>query len=283
MLIRKDFFDIAHYARSLKFAVKVFTNGTLINKDIADRFAELKPLRVEITIFSTVAKIHDAITRVSGSFEKSLKALKLLSARDVPLRIKSPLTKHSVSTYKKIIKLAEDLGAKYQFDPNIIPRTDGSRFPARLRIGGKDLLRVFSDLKISGVEGLDRKLRIRSGGDNMSCGAGRNSCAISAYGDIFPCIILPVRLGNLHKQKFADVWRTSKRLLSLRSTRPSESRPCHKCTHLPYCNRCPGEAYLESGDMHAFTERQCEIAEIKSKIIIKQNSERQQSFDKDVK
>ncbi|MCK5553272.1 MAG: radical SAM protein, partial [Deltaproteobacteria bacterium] len=46
ILTRKDFFRIAGYARKNGFALKLLTNGTLINERVADRIRDLNPLSV---------------------------------------------------------------------------------------------------------------------------------------------------------------------------------------------------------------------------------------------
>src|SRR5215471_4660046 len=46
-LARGDFFELASYARGLGFALRIFTNGTLVDDESADRIAALAPLGVE--------------------------------------------------------------------------------------------------------------------------------------------------------------------------------------------------------------------------------------------
>src|SRR5215471_6588531 len=68
-LARRDFFELAEFARRLGFALRIFTNGTLCDDAAADRIAALAPLAVEISLHAACAKIHDAITRRAGSFD----------------------------------------------------------------------------------------------------------------------------------------------------------------------------------------------------------------------
>lgn len=249
---RRDFFEIARYARKQKFAVKIFTNGTLIGEREAKILSELKPIRVEVTIFSTEPKIHDSITGVGGSLGKSLQALELLRAGKINVRIKSPLLQQNAPGYKSIIKLAERLGAKYQFDPGIMPKTDGSQSPVYLRVGRKDLTEIFRDPRI--ISGSDR-LKVAHG--NVPCSAGHNSCAISAYGDVFPCVALPIKLGSLYEKNFSEIWRNSRDLSRLRSIKSKDLAKCVTCGLKSYCTRCPGFAYLEDGDILGPSSRSC--------------------------
>lgn len=263
-MTRKDFFSVAEYARKLNFGVKIFTNGTLIDDFMAGKLAELKPLRVEISIYGMDSKIHDKITGVKGSLEKSLNALRLLRAHKIPLRIKTPLMKSNFSGYREIVRLAKRLGAKYQFDPNIIPKLDGEKSVLRFRIGRRELLKLFQDPDVNAnedpVSGNSEKI------SDLPCSAGHNSCAINAYGDVQACAILPIKLGNLREDRFSHIWRNSPGLNYLRSIRLSDLKACSKCSLLSYCNRCPGLAYLEDGNILERAYRACVLSKIKSEI-----------------
>ena len=44
ILLRKDFLDIAQYARKKNFALRLFTNGTLIDPGTADKIKDFAPV-----------------------------------------------------------------------------------------------------------------------------------------------------------------------------------------------------------------------------------------------
>jgi len=257
---RKDFFEIAWYARTKNFAIKIFSNGTLIGRSVARKLGSLKPLRVEITVFSTEARIHDSLTGGRGSLKKTLHALELLKKEGIPLRIKTPLLKQNIAGYKDVVRLAHDLGAKIQLDPLIVPRLNGASEPLRLRLSTGQLRRFFEDpLTLS----FDRGPRRRTNGYGIVCSAGHNSCTISAYGDVFPCVVLPIPLGNLHTQKFASIWKSTATSVFRRQSRALLAR-CKGCANAMSCERCPGVSYLEKGGLTEFSSRLCELAAMKS-------------------
>jgi len=259
---RQDFFDISEYAKELNFGIKIFTNGTLIDDLKAARLAKLKPLRVEISIYSLDPEVHDSITGVEGSLEKSLNALCLLRSHKIPLRIKTPLMKNNFSGYRRIIELAKRLGAKYQFDPNIIPKLDGDKSVLCRRIGKKNLIQLLRDPAIRANE--DSMTRGGGQTEGLSCSAGHNSCAINAYGEVQPCAILPIKLGSLRKNDFCNIWKNSPELNCLRSVRMSDLKVCSKCSLLACCARCPGLAYLETGNILGVSRRNCFVSKINS-------------------
>lgn len=75
--LRKDFLDILAYARSLGFQVVIYTNGLKIQKNLINKISQLYPASVEVSIYSAEPDQHDAVTRVPGSFEKTMQSLAL--------------------------------------------------------------------------------------------------------------------------------------------------------------------------------------------------------------
>jgi radical SAM protein with 4Fe4S-binding SPASM domain len=97
------------------------------------------------------------------------------------------------------------------------------------------------------------------------CGAGRNVCAVGPGGDVYPCLQLPVKLGNLAKQSFTNIWKNHPWLRKWRSYGLKDLSGCAGCDKLDFCSRCPGVSLLEEGDCLAPNRAACEMAEIHRK------------------
>jgi radical SAM protein with 4Fe4S-binding SPASM domain len=102
--------------------------------------------------------------------------------------------------------------------------------------------------------------------EDLPCSAGHNSCYISPYGDVFPCVQLPQAAGNLRREKFDDIWYHAPQLERLRAIRESQLPICSRCEIRSYCERCPGLALMEGGDLLGAYERACELAEEKARL-----------------
>src|SRR6266480_4527555 len=83
IFLRRDLFDILEHARRLMFSVKIKTNAILIKESQARRLGELDIEGVQISIYSHRPEVHDAITLVPGSLERSLNGARLLRAEGV--------------------------------------------------------------------------------------------------------------------------------------------------------------------------------------------------------
>ena len=54
--------------------------------------------------------------------------------------------------------------------------------------------------------------------------------------------------------------------MRVRAVRESQLPICSTCTIQKYCQRCPGLAYLEDGDLLGPSERACELAELNARL-----------------
>ena len=70
-LLRKDFFEIMGYARSLGFHWGMTSNGTLITKDVARKLTEAGMGTISISL-DGLKESHDAFRRTPGGFDRAL-------------------------------------------------------------------------------------------------------------------------------------------------------------------------------------------------------------------
>ena len=84
-LAHPRFFEIAGAVLERHMALRLLTNGTLIDTGTAEKIAGLHPLSVELSLHGAAARTHDAATGVPGSFEAMWRAVDLLERLGVPM------------------------------------------------------------------------------------------------------------------------------------------------------------------------------------------------------
>jgi len=285
IFLRPDLFEILSAARRLHFDVSLKSTALLVTRERAARLRELGVRRVQISVYGEEPSVHDAITKVPGSLERTLAAIPLLLEQGLQVKLACPLMKENLMAYRGVMALAERLGVPYVLDLTITPMMDGSGGPLAHRVSTAELLPVLRDPTLHGchpqpvpqpantnetwlpslgsavTSGMDS-----SAYDDLPCSAGHNSCYISPYGDVFPCVQLPQAAGNLRRERFADIWYHAPKLEQLRAVRESQLPICSRCEIRAYCERCPGLAWMEGGDMLGAYERACQLAEQKAKV-----------------
>ncbi|MGD0500595.1 MAG: radical SAM protein [Bryobacteraceae bacterium] len=260
ILLRKDLFEILEHARSLLFQVRLKTDGILIREDEAKRIRNLGVSQVQISIYSHRPEVHDGITKVPGSLERSIRAIRFLKSQGIEVTIANVLMRQNMLDYPGVRALGAELGASVTIDPTITPKIDGDNSVTALRIPEAVLKQVFNDEALVGnVQEFcaPPAAADESALDGYSCSAGHTFCYVSPYGDVYPCVQFPLPCGNLRRQSFLDIWRGSRELEEVRSIRVRDLPTCSGCVHAAGCTRCPGLAYME-GDMRGPSSADCE-------------------------
>jgi AdoMet-dependent heme synthase len=260
VLMRRDFFEIVERARKLLFNVKIKTNAVMIHEKETARLRQLGIEQVQISVYSHRPEVHDAITKLPGSLERTIAAIRFLRSQGLKVTIANVLMRGNFEDQQGVIDLARELGAVYTLDPTITPKMDGDTSILTLRIPGSELKQIFNNPDLVGDVEEFCAVPPPPGEDVMDgfpCSAGHTACYISPYGDVFPCVQFPLPTGNVRRQKFLDIWRYSPQLNDVRSIRARDLPTCSTCAHVGTCTRCPGLAYME-GNMRGPSSADCE-------------------------
>jgi radical SAM protein with 4Fe4S-binding SPASM domain len=260
IMMRRDFFEILEHARLRTFSIKLKTNGVLIREKEAKRLRALGVESIQISIYSHRAEVHDAITKMPGSFRQSIDAVRLLRKEGLKVTFANVLMTQNAGDYRGVKALAAELGAKFTLDPTITPMMDGDRSILALNVDRSTLQEVFrnGDLVGNVEEFCAPPTNVDEAAlDMLPCSAGHTACYVSPYGDLYPCVQFPLPSGNVRRTRFVDIWRDSPQLKEVRSITLRDMPSCSQCAHGATCTRCPGLAYLE-GNMRGPSSQDCE-------------------------
>jgi len=261
-LVRNDFYEIAEYARGRGFVLMVLTNGTLIGRDGARRLAEIRPLFVGLSLYGATPPVHDLVTGVPGSFSATLRAVRLLSELGVPVHILGTVMECNAHEAGAMKELAAGIGAPLALNYELTATKSGSQAPLRHRTTGHQLCQFAEPEWLAGPD--------VAGRDTIGpCNAGRGACSVSPNGGVFPCVMMPLRLGSLRLSRFADIWRASpsSELVRLRSIQPDDFVKCNDCNLSSYCRSCMGRNFAETGDMTGPAPSACRNAALRHRIL----------------
>jgi radical SAM protein with 4Fe4S-binding SPASM domain len=250
VFLRPDLLSLVADARERGFAVVVFTNGTLIDDAIARALHEHAVLGVEISIHGATADVHDAITGVTGSFDRATAAIRLLRENSVRVKIKcSLLSANGADSVEAIRSLAETLDAECSFNASVHPRRDRDAGPMRLRLDDASLNRLYADGRLLSDRFWEHPHSPLSSPDNRLCGAGKNVAVISADGMVYPCIPLRLPAGNIRGSTIESIWNESAVFTRLRSLTAGDLPACPSCPDKDFCFRCLAMVYNETGEL----------------------------------
>jgi len=238
-MLRKDFFELAGYAREKRFALRIFTNGSLIDGEAADRFADLKPLSTDVSLYGMSEETYRKVTGRPGSPEKVLRAIRLLRDRNLAVKVKVPVLRENYPDLDRIEAFAREVGARLEANPHITPRDDGDFSPLAHALGDEELLEYYRQHVAPRAP---RSLRP----EGFMCNSGRNALVISPLGDVFPCMQIKESVGNVRRRPIREIWSGSPLLSRLRTLRVRDFPGCGGCSGKNK-TQCAGIARAASG------------------------------------
>ncbi|MBN1191425.1 MAG: radical SAM protein [Dehalococcoidales bacterium] len=256
-LVREDFIDIATYGRRQGFFIGLMSNFTLITPDLVRGLAALNPYSLSTSLYGATAATHDSVTKIAGSFNNTLQGIELLVAGGLTPDVKTVIMNQNIEEIKEIHNLISGLGARAVVDVAITATRSGKEHPLRYAPIREDLLGCGW---IPEIAGHSRAPRV--------CNAGKCICGISPSGGVFPCTMIPIKLGDICTGDFESFWHWDviDELKYLRDMKPKDLKQCLDCDLIEYCLRCTGTAYLESGSLSGKSSSACRAAGMRRQI-----------------
>lgn len=181
-LARPDFREIYEHAHARGFLITIFTNGTLLTKEIADWLSARVPHRIEISLHSLMEDRFDGITQGRGSFQRCMNAIRLALDRQLPLVLKTTAMTVNKDEILAIKQYVEELGAVgYKLGAGMRPALDGSEAPMSFDLSATEL----RDIARQDPKLWAEACRLQQ--SNPICKSGARTFHIDAYGQLQLC------------------------------------------------------------------------------------------------
>jgi AdoMet-dependent heme synthase len=259
-MLHPDFFAFLDRAAERNMAVHVLSNGTLLRPGMVGRLAGYPNLtKISLSLYGATAEVHDGITQAPGSWARTWAGAERLRGRGIGVRLKFIVMRHNAHQVEAMIASADARGFSYGVDLTVTARHDGDPGSLAVRIDRAQLEQLCrGPLQKHLYLGPERPVT----SSTFACNCGRGNCAITAQGDVQPCIAVPLVAGNVRQQPFAEIWRASPVFQRLRGLRLEDYRECAPCPHKSWCTRERGAAFTYSGSYTGTDPLVCARAEI---------------------
>lgn len=261
--------EIISYLHQKGIAFDIYTNGQII----ADKMEQLLmyyPKSVSVSLYSSIKKVHDTITRTPGSYDHTISVIRQLSKYGVPMYIKCCIMKTNISSYFTVKDVVEQYGGILQYDYTLTDSLDGDKCVSNfLLLNDEELELIMQDeyifsnnLKntnqLFGYEEIYMDKKSCNGGDNLYC--------ITPEGNVQICVALPWSMGNLKVSTFSEILYNSKNLQEWKNSTLSDFIECGRHEYCHYCKICAGHNYIEHGTIYKPALLNCRIAKVKKKL-----------------
>ena len=263
VLSHPQLFTFLERGRELHLAVQILTNGTLLRPGVAARLAGYRNLLgVSVSLYGATPEVHDAITQVRGSWRRTWAGVERLRALGVTVRLKFIVMRQNEHEVAAMRAMADARGYAYMVDVTITARHDGTAGSLDTRVDGAALERLYrgplNDLVPLGKRSVTE--------DDFPCNCARGNCAISARGEVYPCISVPWAAGNVRAQPFQEIWTSSPVFQRIRGLKVADYGSCAPCPHKAHCTRDRGAAFNASGEYTGTDPFVCATAELSHRL-----------------
>jgi radical SAM protein with 4Fe4S-binding SPASM domain len=237
-------FELAEHAKEVGIShQEIFSNFTLLTDEWADRMADLG-IVAATSIYSKRPEVHDLITTVPGSFERTMRGFDMLKERGIRVRVACTIMKHNQDTIDETSEFFREIGAqrRRRFD---MVRPSGRGNDEEIYPDKLSRRRAYR--KTGNFKAIGRETFIKRYNGN---GCWQGKVAISSTGDVNPCIMQRdgtaenVRNKSLEEIIKSDIrryWDISLDKIDI----------CKDCEYRYACHDCRPVAIGQTGELKA--------------------------------
>jgi len=247
-LLRKDIVSIVEYAHRIGLWTNLITNGTLLNENLVKELKNAGLHSAQVSLEGPNPDIHDNITGVAGSFNKTIDGIKYLLKNNIPVHTNTTVSRHNIEHLTEIVLLVKSIGLK-RFSMNLL-------IPCGTAIDKKELWVSYKEIgeHILKIKRIAEKENIKFlwyspvpmcefnpiayNLGNKSCASITGLLSIDPMGNILPCSSWREPVGSLLKKSFKEIWNSA--MLSYFKNADYAPEVCHSCVDFKVCKgACP--------------------------------------------
>jgi AdoMet-dependent heme synthase len=277
---RPDLFELIGHAHSAGVRVSLTPSATpLLTREIIVRFKEAGLARLAVSMDGAIAETHDAFRGMSGSFARTLDAVRWANEISLPVQINTTFSRRNIPEIDAIVALMESLKITLWSVFFLVPTGRGKLNDL---LNADEFEQVFAkiyslskiasfDIKTTEAQHyrryiLQRRVAERRVGTGMlatqekaedtigraprGLNDGKGFVFISHTGEVFPSGFLPLSAGNIRQQLLGDIYRRSPLFQSLRDTSKLEGK-CGACEFKEICGGSRARACALTGNPNA--------------------------------
>jgi len=276
-LCREDMLDVVRYASSKGIRTTIGSNGTLIDETMARKMLEAGVKSAAISVDGADAQTHDSFRGVSGAWEQTLKGIVACRNVGLPFQLNMVIRKKTLSQLEDMLRTAVAFGAnaaeffdlvaagraKQECREQVLSNDERRQAmewlaqsqedcPIVIRVPACPMYPLLLQEKHIQPRHFPAEMlqRIPYYGRGCAAGMPMGYVMVKSNGEVNPCMLLQIKLGNIREHSIISMWEDSPILAELRQRELLQGE-CGDCSYKVTCSGCRGRAYEESGDMMA--------------------------------
>lgn len=275
-MLHKNFCDFLKKCRDYDFSVSLLSNLTLLNEEILEEIKANPLLGVQVSLYSMDSNIHDEITQMQGSFNKTKDAILKLIENNIPLKISCPILKENKNCYIDVVNWAKEHKILVGNDYVILAKYNHETDNLSHRLSIDDVKDVIGNIIENDTEYViqmeaeaEKKKNISE--NDFVCSVCHSSICIADNGSVYPCAgWKDYVVGNIKNTSLKEIWDNSEKVNYLRNLRKKDFSKCLDCSDKEFCTMCMVRNANEDpeGNPLIVNDFFCNIAKLNKEIIV---------------
>jgi len=277
-MIHQNFVDFLYKAKDCDLSVSVLSNLTLLNDEIISALKAGRHSQVHVSLYSIRPEIHDSITRLPGSFDKTMSAIMRLIENDIPIQISCPIMRINKSEYGGVLKWAGEHKINAETDYIMMARSNQTTDNLENRLTLEETEAVLKDIMSQDVNYQRNLLEadlalagMRDTSNEILCSVCVTSLCMDSSGIVYPCPGWNSYVcGNVKETPLSGIWENSPAVKYLRGIRKKDLPVCLECPDKNFCSICMVRNANENldGNPLKINEHFCKVAALNRKIVM---------------
>ena len=260
-MLHPDFERICRLCRDLNLNFVILSNLTACDEKRIAFLAEVQPQFINVSLYSMDEREHDAITRLPGSWRRTMYAILACEKAGVGVRLAAPLLKENQGAFPALAKFAREHRMHLIPSIDIVPQSDHDCSNLDHACSAAELREALA----TNPDIFDRGWSAAAAmppSDAKVCDIGLSRLYLNSSGDYYPCDSMHgYVLGNAATDTLESIWRGEK-LEYLRRLANKDFPKCLACANRPFCKVCPAFNFNATGDIFQTTPAKCAVAAV---------------------
>lgn len=263
VMMHHNFERICWKCVELNLNLVILSNMTLADERRIKFLKEIDPQVINVSVYSMKPEEHDAITQLSGSWARTMKALELCDRYGIFYRIATPLLKENQTAFGELEKFADVHHVHLAARAEIVAQADHGCGNLAHVCSPKELQKVFERNREMFNENWSEKM---PSADAKVCDIGELRIYLNAKGDYYPCAAMhEYVLGNVRENTMNEVW-AGEKLNYLRGLKNRDFGACASCEKRPWCKVCPAANFNATGDLFRHYPGACALSGVVKEV-----------------
>jgi radical SAM protein with 4Fe4S-binding SPASM domain len=286
VFLRKDFKTIYEKLTRLGFIIKIYTNGTLMTRDIINWLATIPPKEVSITLYGTSRDTYQKVTGYAEGFDKTVQAIDTLHAKGIRTEIKTTVIHGNMHEYKQFIDFAGQRESRIGVVNYVSPRREGchsdplgnrlspqelfqyeriiTKYHQQVSVEKDEIFPIIRNNNDDLAKKDDELLKKIDPTDAFRCLGGKSAAWVTWDGRLISCALMEIPETNPLEKGFLAAWEELKHKCTLIPV----SKECRECQYQSYCDYCPAKLYKETGYYDQPAPYLCELARSRAEYAV---------------